>query len=241
MVTLILTSYQQSFSLPRDFILQILPESLFASALQEDVSSNEIVLDNPVITPNVMQILVDFSQGKEPKKHEPELVAADRYLNLPRFRVYAEPLYDRIKWNGQHVLTEAIDTDRVAVVEYLYRGGRHLSGHFLLRAVKSNSLQVAKWLLSLGRLNPSMNEDEPLRLAIEGGHLEMVRLLLKQSKVDPMRNDGKAIKLAAESKEIFFELIRDVRVDVTLSNQFAIRTAASLGYLDAVRFLLTNP
>lgn len=95
-VSINLTSMGQTFRLPRDFIRGSLPQSVFASALEFDPTATTIDIDNPIVTPNVMQFLVDYSQGIEPPEHIPELTAAERYLNIPWMIYYTVPNYDSI-------------------------------------------------------------------------------------------------------------------------------------------------
>jgi hypothetical protein len=95
-VAITLEPENQTFSLPRDFILTTLQGSLLADALELDPEATLIPMTNPIITPAVMQFLVDYSNGREPEKHIPDLISASRYLNLPWMLYYVDPLYDEI-------------------------------------------------------------------------------------------------------------------------------------------------
>lgn len=86
----------QTFRLSRQFILQQMPESLFANAIELDTDATELPIDNPLITPEVMQFLVNYSHGIEPAAHMPQLTAVDAYLNVPWMQYYATPNYDLI-------------------------------------------------------------------------------------------------------------------------------------------------
>jgi hypothetical protein len=96
MIRVILQPYQVEFYLPKDFIHTSLKGSLLDQALQEDLNATEIPIPNPDVTPEAMQMLVDYSQGREPIRHLPTLIPAERYLNIPWMLYYVDPMYDQI-------------------------------------------------------------------------------------------------------------------------------------------------
>lgn len=96
-VTIRLPSYNNiTVSLPRQALIDSFPQSLFAQALSEDPEALEIILENPIITPEDIRVIRDYLQGIEPSHSNPHLAEVDRYLNLPQLQVYADPLYDEI-------------------------------------------------------------------------------------------------------------------------------------------------
>jgi hypothetical protein len=96
-VTIRLSTYNTSFILQRQAIQDFLPKSLFAQALSEDPNATVIDITNPVVTPKAMQTILDYTRGIEPIVANPELVAVDRYLNIPWLKYYADPLYNEIR------------------------------------------------------------------------------------------------------------------------------------------------
>jgi hypothetical protein len=130
-VNIVLTSTGQAFRLPREFILTQMPQSLFASALELDPTATTIDVDNPIITPTVMQFLVNYSQGIEPEEALPELEAAERYLNVPWMHYYADPGYDQImnranpnsEENREGIEQNIIDGDHYWAYAYLLSKG----------------------------------------------------------------------------------------------------------------------
>src|SRR5579885_3882315 len=96
-VAINLPSSHRTFFLSRDVIQSFLPRSLFAEALDLDPNATQIDIPNPLVTPEVMQVIVDYFEGKEPTKHVPALAEASKYLNIPWLLYYAEPLYDQIQ------------------------------------------------------------------------------------------------------------------------------------------------
>src|SRR5437016_8587571 len=96
MITIALIPYGESFLLPRDFILHSLPQSVLASALQEEPNATLIEIPHPDVTPVGMQVLVDYSQGRVPEHHLPELISTEKYLNILWLLYYTDHLYDEI-------------------------------------------------------------------------------------------------------------------------------------------------
>src|SRR5437868_187578 len=130
MAVAIVLASGQIYSLPRDFILTSLPGSLLAQALADDPEATEIIIPNPVVTPHVMQVLVDYSQGIEPTEHDTNLIPADDYLNSPLLLAFADPLYDQIpnrfnilETENREVWVEAIRRNHDSIVSYFLAKG----------------------------------------------------------------------------------------------------------------------
>lgn len=147
-ITIRLTVYNTSINLSRQAIQDFLPQSLFAQALSEDPNATVIDITNPVVTPEAMQTILNYTlYGIEPTTANPELAAVDRYLNIPWLKYYADPLYNEIrqpvnlhrftKWTystpedladtNWPVLMKALD-GHPAIVEYLRQKGFDLGG-----------------------------------------------------------------------------------------------------------------
>lgn len=153
--------YNQTFSLSKEFILTTLAGSVLADALELDPEATLIPLTNPIITPSVMQFLVDYSQGREPQKHIPDLIAASRYLNLPWMLYYTDPLYDAIP-NKQNfaapenlaVWRQAIKENNVWIVGLLSAKGMPIDPYDLNRAIKAKAVDVVAVLLGKVQFDP---------------------------------------------------------------------------------------
>ena len=177
-----LPTYQQDFSLSRHFIQTDLPGSLFAEALETDPTTPEITLTNPIITPDIIQFLVDYSQGKEPAMHNPNLVIGYKYLNIPWMLYYIDPMYDEIDKSNmetlanRRLLDRAIRENRVLVVGYFIVKGFPVTESMLELAVKSGAVDVVKILLP--RLQ-EVNRRHLLDLAVLAQSLPIIDLLLQ--------------------------------------------------------------
>ena len=225
-IQIFLEPYQQTFSLSRDFIQNTLHGSLFADTLKLDPEATFIPLTNPVITPAVMQFLVDYSQGKEPDKHIPDLIQASGYLRIPWMLYYVDPLYDAI-------------TDRAAV-------SLNLSSHNLdvvNRAIKENRLWVVGYFLIRGF--------QPSAQMIERASHDMFKLLLSKYNFD---YDSKGylhmIEIAAQNGwedilNILFEHPSPLDMtglgETSTNTNWALYYAALSGQSETVKWLLQRP
>jgi hypothetical protein len=159
-VRVTLPQYQRSWDLSRESILSVIPEIHF---------------ENPDVTPEAMQVIADYLEGREPPHHVPSLVTAARYLNIPWLNYYADPLYDRV---------DRISTPQGTV--YDTEGNRDL----LRQAAKMGHKWMVKYLLLRG-VSPveSIGQtgvvwSQALFGAVEGDNLEMVKLLLEDPRVE---------------------------------------------------------
>lgn len=186
-VQVYLQPYRQTFSLPRDFILSTLAGSLLADALEGDPEATVIPIPNPVITPAVMQFLVDYSRGIEPKTHIPDLIKASAYLNIPWMMYYVDPLYDyitdKVNWNAssnQEVLRKAIQEYRVWVVGYYLNKGVKPTPENLVEAIQAQTGDIFALLLAYAPDLPDMVKWNLLRWSVEKGFKMGVDLLLSK-------------------------------------------------------------
>lgn len=84
----------------------------------------------------------------------------------------------------------------------------------ILAAVEKNDLNLVKKAIENGE-DPSMNYNNPIRLASESGYSKIVEELLKDTRVSPTVTDNYPIKIAAlyGHKEVIKVLVKDPRVD----------------------------
>ena len=109
------------------------------------------------------------------------------------------------------------------------------------------------------RINPAAKDNEAIKVASDHGHEDVVKILLEHSKddkrIDPAANDNEAIKLvcgknignrpASRTGEVINlnvikVLLEDDRVDPSVEDDLAIRTAAEEGAAHIVELLLKN-
>jgi ankyrin repeat protein len=246
MLTIVLQPYSLSFDLPKDFILSSLPQSLFAEALREDPTATELIIDNPIITPDIMQVLVNSVHGLEPERHNPNLFSAYRYLNIPWLLYYVDPLYDEIP--NKTDITDLINTDiwstalqtnhDLIVGYYLVKGWIPTNEDFLT-AVKWGADKVVKILLENAQIDPAVDNNFAIRWAAGQGYLEIVRLLLRDARVNSL---DEALRAAARKGQVNVMrlLLADTRVNPAAMHNLAITQAAESGQLEAVRVLLAD-
>jgi hypothetical protein len=97
-----------------------------------------------------------------------------------------------------------------------------------------------KLLLADERVDPSAEDQYPIRFASAAGQLEVVKLLLTDKRVDPSAERQYAIRWASEKGhlEMVKLLLADKRVDPSADYQYAIRWSAHRGHLEVVKLLL---
>lgn len=161
----------QTFRLSRDFILQQMPGSLFANAIELDPHATELPINNPAITPSVMQFLVDYSHGIEPAGSLPELVQAEVYLNVPWMLYYSAPGYDlivdKIDINAEVNLdgiNQIINQDDVSTYKYLLSKGYDPPYSDLESAIYLNSPKIAALIMETKHFTPKPNRKSLVNL-----------------------------------------------------------------------------
>mgnify|MGYP003439498621 CR=1 FL=1 len=110
----------------------------------------------------------------------------------------------------------------------------------LISGIMWNDVESVKSLLKY--VNPSVDENLALWIAIKRGYIDMVKLLLTDPRVGFDLEDGSAIELAAGigRKEIVALLIADHRAR-SYHLISAVKAAAVYGYAEIVKLLLADP
>lgn len=117
------------FSQHRETLLRVFAGSIIAQALEDDPTARELKLEQPFLTPSVLQIILNLAEGKEPETHEPKLQEASRWLNMPQLAVYADPLHDYIDHKNpnsscnRRVFAQALVNARYLIMRYLLEKG----------------------------------------------------------------------------------------------------------------------
>lgn len=255
-VDVYLEPYGQTFTLSREMILSYLPESLLANALELDPTAMVIPLTNPIVTPDIMRLIDNYFRGIEPNKHHPNIVAANRYLNIPWLLYYAEPLYDKVQhpapgqiWDtpaNRKLLGEAVKQNRPYMVNYLLSKGVNPSGKrqpVLWLAVTKGYADIVSLLLT----NPDIAADtemlnQALVEATSKGYLSVVQALLQIPTVNPNEAIRPAIRKGRV--DIFRLLLEDPRVKLKIYPEGYsedLRDAAMLGQPEIVKMLMNYP
>ena len=98
-------------------------------------------------------------------------------------------------------------------------------------------------LLKTSKLNPSFDNNVPIRWACDYGHVEIVKHLLDDPRVDPCVGNNSPIQSACLNgrTEIVRLLLNDPRVDPSADNNSPIRDASYNGHTEIVKLLLNDP
>ncbi len=249
MLKIYLEPYGQTFFLTKDFIRSSLPQSLFTEALQDDPDVTEITITHPDVTPEAMEVISRYSQGIEPPLHVPNLILANRYLNIPWLLYYVDPLYDQIPnrtdindMANELILEQAIRENHDWIVGYFMAKGWVPTLYNLVEGVKAHADAVIKVLMLNPEIDLTGDENELFRTAAEEGQTELVKRLLANPDVNPAAEKNEAIIEAAKNGhvEVVKLLLADKRVKPAAQNNSAIVWAAVMGHLDVMEILLAN-
>ena len=250
MLRIPLQPYRVEFYLPKDFIQTSLQGSLLDQALQEDPNATEIPIPNPDVTPEAMQFLVDYSQGKEPERHLPSLISAERYLNIPWMLYYVDPMYDQIPNRAnindpvnQDILDLAIGTNHDLIVGYFMAKGWKPTAADLVTAYEAaNSWKIIRLFLMAGVPLATNIQDVILDGAAEDGQLEVVKLLMQNYKIDPSGRDHRNYPLRSASEYNHHAVIRQLLTDPRVEPDAALLSDYDDRYdEETLRILANNP
>lgn len=95
-VRILLAAHWVYNNIPKEFILNEMPESILAQALQGDPEAKEIEIPSADVTPRALWAILHLSEGKTPVRSESEYFAAARYLNYPLLGAFSSRLYDQL-------------------------------------------------------------------------------------------------------------------------------------------------
>ena len=184
-VRIILEAYGSYWAeLPKDFILQQMPGSIFAQALQDDPNAKEIVIPSRDVSPESLDVIKGFSERKLPPQSNPLHIRADRYLNYPILGSVGAPIYNHLNWMeindpNNYKLLQEMKTEDEAILPLLVRQKFNFRGTNLLKRYAAGSQShLLALLLDQPDVNP--NDSEALLACIRSphAHVENLRLLL---------------------------------------------------------------
>jgi hypothetical protein len=111
----------------------------------------------------------------------------------------------------------------------------------LVVATSVGNLNSVKMLVEYG-VDPSLDNNRCLLLAVTGPHISLVAYLLSFPQVDPSLNQQIAVNIAAAYgfTDVLYLLLQDSRVNVALNSHLALNIAFYHGHYDTVDLLLQN-
>jgi ankyrin repeat protein len=113
---------------------------------------------------------------------------------------------------------------------------------FLAAASGNGRTAIVQLLLTDSRVDPSVDENNSIRLASARGHDSVLKLLLADPRVDPAADSNYAIRYASSNGHagVVKLLLADPRVDPAAYDNHAIRSASDNGHASVVRLLLAD-
>jgi len=91
-------------------------------------------------------------------------------------------------------------------------------------------------------VDPSVDDNYPIKIASESGNTEVVKLLLSDPRVDPTVNNNGVIKRAAKNGHVKVVkiLLDDGRIDPTTQDNYALQWSSRYCHTDVVKLLLAD-
>jgi hypothetical protein len=117
-----------------------------------------------------------------------------------------------------------------------------LPGAILAAASGNGRTAIVQLLLTDSRVDPSVDENNAIRLASARGHDNVVKLLLADPRADPAADSNYAIRYASSNGHagVVKLLLADPRVDPAAYDNHAIRFASDNGHTSVVKLLLAD-
>jgi len=234
MSVLIISSGEYTFDCEK--LQTVFPDNIITQALEMS-HDDEIKFDKPFLTSKVMQIIRDLLTGIVPKTHEPDLMEAARFLNMPELEVYASPLYELIdqknpqSLQNKRVFAEALTSQKLPLVMYLLDLG----------LIPSFGEPSKPYLANL-RIDVPMIGQWPIAYAAEKGFTSVVAHLLQHPRVKPEDYMQKSMELACNNGHtaVVKLLLKDLRINPTFKGNLYFDTAVRRNYPDLVRLFLAD-
>ena len=114
------------------------------------------------------------------------------------------------------------------------------------RVCEAGHLELVKYLISTGLVNPSGGDNYAIRVASANGHLEVIKYLMSTGLVDPSSKDNFAIGTASyngnlEVVKYLMSIDGGYNIDPSVYDNYPIRWAGENGHLEVVKYLLSLP
>ena len=110
----------------------------------------------------------------------------------------------------------------------------------LLQAIRNNEFEKVNELLHV--CDPSLNDNEAIKVAAELGHMNIVEILIKDTRVNPADQNNWGIRGAASygHTDTVAVLLKDTRVNPADQNNNALVWAAKNGHTNTVATLMKD-
>jgi len=112
----------------------------------------------------------------------------------------------------------------------------------MVMASQRGYAEVVRILLADNRSDPSVSNDNAIRLASSNGHVDVVRILLEDGRANLNANDDEVIWCACSGGhvDVVRALLADGRADPSADYSRSIRSASWKGHSEIVRMLLED-
>jgi ankyrin repeat protein len=245
------------FSQHRETLLRAFAGSVIAQALEDDPTARELKLEQPFLTPSVLEIILNLAEGKEPETHEPKLQEASRYLNMPQLAVYSDPLQDYIDHKNpnsscnRRVFAQALVTGRYPVMKYLLEKGlcpvfaEPYQPYLRPRTARVDVASDGQWpveyaakhglmeAVQMLMAHPKVDLCAALLAASSSGHISVVQLLLTSTRLKPSDIRGNYYKVWHENHVEILRLLADWGLAFDFDH--IVQYSVGQGYVDMLK------
>jgi hypothetical protein len=145
-----------------------------------------------------MSFIIDYWFSQIAKYKEEELVDKTKINNeVPLFKLPPELLHHILSYitepKNQHNVLLTSNKFSVLGLDDRAFGEQIFTHKNLMNAIKVNSLETVKFLMSDKRVDPSAENNEAIIEASSKGHVEIVKELLKDTRTDPSDRNNAAL------------------------------------------------
>jgi ankyrin repeat protein len=118
---------------------------------------------------------------------------------------------------------------------------KHFNDRYICSAAICGYTDIIKLLLNDSRVDPSMDSNSPIQLAVISGRFEACKLLLNDSRVNPSESNQTFLEaVSLGHTDIVKLLLNDSRIDPSIDENDALQFAAQKGHTDIVKLLLKD-
>ncbi len=267
---IVLTGYDNyTVTVNKDNIIELFPNSLLGTIISLDKSVELIPLTNPIITPNILNILAYIINNKTLPiiPSDPEYAIASRYLLIEALGLLSDPdiaiflktyldinlldaqsIYDNLNVIGDFI---SANRDKI-LLRYLF----HMIPYDILPdemkydsllcdlvgIIRNGEVKILQIYLQYG-VDPSQDNNIAITIATRGNNIEVLDLLLADPRVNPSTGFNKPLlnALSRGHIEMANRILDDPRFNPRINQDKLLQEAYNHSNIEILWRLLSNP
>lgn len=219
---------------------------IYTAISRNDLETLNRVLPRVVITNKIINLMLIYSEIDLF-----ELLLGNKSLDLEYLAIEAaqEKRYDVVELlleDGRinpDLIIEIVNDDYLLKLIAKDQRISHKLVYLFKKACSEGYTDLLLFLLSETDVDPTLENNYGIKIAVENSDSDIVEILLKDGRVDPQLQDNYLIITASENGEsdIVEVLLKDGRADPQVRNNYPICIAARKGHSSVVYDLLSEP